>query len=100
LLSTAGTSLEAFRSALIQPTPDFSDYSDRRGHIRRVQQSTLAGEGLANFSGFKVPDSCMTRGGHTSRLTCREDGPVMTGAAEKAVIGLGPHMLDALVESS
>jgi hypothetical protein len=54
------------------PTPDFSDYRDRRGHIRRIQQSALAGEDLANFCGFKIPAACVTRGGHTSRLAGRE----------------------------
>src|SRR6266481_5144056 len=50
----------------------FSDNGDRRGHIGRIQQSTLAGEHLANFCGFKTPASCMTRGGHASRLAGRE----------------------------
>jgi hypothetical protein len=35
--------------------PNFSDYPDRRGHTRWIQQSTLAREDLANFCGFKYP---------------------------------------------
>src|SRR5882757_6433781 len=50
----------------------FSDDGDRGGHICRIQQSTLAGEDLANCCGFKTPAACVTRGGHASRLACRE----------------------------
>src|SRR5882762_10055664 len=59
-------------ASLIAVLQFFSDHRDRRGHIRRIQQSTLAGEDLANFCGFKPPAACMTRGGHTSRLAGRE----------------------------
>src|SRR5882757_10528611 len=59
--------------SLIAGTPNpFSDDADRRGHIRRIQQSTLAGKHLANFCGFKTPAACVTRCGHASRLAGRE----------------------------
>jgi len=47
---------------LINPTavPPVTDYRDRRGHIRWIQQSTLAREDLANFCGFKIPAADVT----------------------------------------
>src|SRR5229473_1231887 len=59
-------------ASFIAVLPIFSDNGDRGGHIRRIQQSTLAGEHLANFCGFKTPASCMTCAGDTSRLAGRE----------------------------
>src|SRR5580700_1213375 len=58
-------------SLIATPNP-FSDNGDRRGHIRRIQQSTLAGEHLANFCGFKTPAACVTRCGHASRMAGRK----------------------------
>ena len=52
----------------IHADPDFLDHRDRRGHICWIQQSTLAREDLANFSGFKMPSACMVRGSYTSCL--------------------------------
>src|SRR5260370_11957716 len=49
-----------------------SDTGDRGRHICRIQQSTLAGEHLANFCGVKTPGACMKRGGHACRLAGRE----------------------------
>jgi hypothetical protein len=68
-IKTTSTYVRCVRNV---PTLIFSDHRHRRGHIRRIQQSTLAGEYLANLCGFKRPAACMTRGGDTSRLAGRE----------------------------
>src|SRR5258708_40167029 len=77
-------------SLIAVPPNPFSDNGDRRGHIRRIQQNTLAGEHLANFCGLKTPATCVTRGGHASRLACPERRTHDSQRRARLAVAIGP----------